>query len=768
MDRIEQSEQGRSPADAPAVTTTLRPAAGSPGSRIGPYKLLQRIGEGGMGEVWLAEQIEPIRRRVAIKIVKLGMDTEQVIARFAAERQALALMDHQAVARVFDAGSTPEGRPYFVMEHVHGEPITAYCDRHRLAIDERLRLLQDVCAGVQHAHQKGIIHRDLKPSNVLVTLTGDTPRPKVIDFGVAKAIQQKLTERTLFTERGVMIGTPEYMSPEQAEAAELDVDTRTDVYALGVMLYELLVGALPLDPRRLRQAGLDAIRQRIREQEPPRPSERMSSREDQSVEVARRRRTDPIRLAHVLKGDLDWITMKAMEKDRTRRYGSPSDLAADIGRYLAHEPVLARPPSVGYKARKFLRRHRVLVPVATLGLAALIAFAGMMSWQARRIALERNRAEWVAEFLVGLFLAPDPSLTHGRTVTARELLDRGAARIDTETSGDPALRSRMMSILGRTYEGLGLYDKAAKMLSRSLLLQREHLGTNRRGTIETMHNLAVVYWDVGRYQDAEELYREAIDAGRIGLGEQDPLTLTSMANLATTLNTLGRYAEAESLHQRVFALRRHVRGPDHLETLSSAVDLALVWQQQGRYAEAEALIGETAATMTWVLGQDNPETLKAKHNHATVLNRLERYAAADTLYREALQGMRAVLGDSHPNTLACLLATAMNCASQQRFPEADSLLRAALGEQRRVLGEHHPATLNSVYNLGCLSALRGDRAAALGSLREAVEHGYFDADWMTRDADLSVLHGDPAFEAIVVRARANGAARRAEAGATAP
>ncbi len=752
---MKQGERDPSRADSLGTTVQTASAPGRPWSQIGPYKLLERIGEGGMGEVWLADQTEPIRRRVAVKVVKRGMDTERVIARFEAERQALALMDHRAVAKVFDAGSTAEGRPYFVMEYVQGEPITAYCDRHRLSVQERIRLFQEVCNGVQHAHQKGIIHRDLKPSNVLVTLTGNAPQPKVIDFGVAKAVQQRLTEKTLFTELGVMIGTPEYMSPEQAEASALDVDTRTDVYALGVMLYELLVGALPLDPRGLRQAGLDAIRKRIREEEPSRPSERMSTLGDQSVEIAQCRRTDPIRLAQALKGDLDWITMKAMEKDRTRRYGSPSELAADIGRYLTDEPVLARPPSVGYKARKFIRRHKVPVAAAAVALLALIGFAGAMSWQARRIALERNRAEWVSDFLVRLFLAPDPSEARGRVVSARELLDRGAAQLEAETSGDPMLRARMMTMLGRTYEGLGLYETAAQVLERALAIQQEQAGTNHQGTIATMHDLALVYWDLGRYADAETLYRKAIAAGRVGLGEKNPLTLTSMANLGTTLSTLGRYAEAESLQSRVLELRRQVRGPIHLETLSSAADLALVWQQQGRYAEAERLVRRTVEDMSRVLGVDAPETLKARHNHALLLNLLQRYAEADTLYRSVLQGMRRVLGESHPNTLSCMLATAMNCANQKRFEEADSLLQETLDGQRRVLGDKHPTTLSSIYNLGCISALKGDRAGALTWLRQAVDAGYFEADWMARDQDLASLRGDPEFEALIARARAN-------------
>ena len=334
--------------------------------QFGNYKILEVLGEGGMGIVYLAEQTKPIRRRVALKLVKLGMDTNQVIARFETERQALALLDHPNVAKVFDAGATEQGRPFFVMEHVAGVPITEYCDIHRLSTPERLELFMQVCNAVQHAHQKGIIHRDLKPSNVLVAVHGEESIPKVIDFGVAKATEQHLTERTVFTEQGQLIGTPEYMSPEQAEMTALDIDTRTDIYSLGVMLYQLIAGVLPFEPEELRRAGFAEIQRVIREQEPPKPSTRLSSLGDESGTVARKRRTDRASLAKQLRGDLDWITMTAMEKDRTRRYASATDFAADLRRHLNHEPVVASPPSTTYRMKKFVRRNRGLVGAASL------------------------------------------------------------------------------------------------------------------------------------------------------------------------------------------------------------------------------------------------------------------------------------------------------------------------------------------------------------------------------------------------------------------
>src|SRR5262245_8092182 len=358
------------PTELPPTESVETPSG--EGRQVGPYRLLQKIGEGGMGEVWLAEQSEPVRRRVALKLIKAGMDTRQVVARFEAERQALAMMDHSCVAKVFDAGATPQGRPYFVMEYVKGDPITDYCDRHRLSIRERLELFLLVCEGVQHAHQKAIIHRDLKPSNILVTEQDNRRLPKIIDFGVAKATTQRLTERTMFTELGVMIGTPEYMSPEQAELTGEDVDTRTDVYSLGVILYELLVGALPFDPKEMRSAGLEGIRRVIREHEPRRPSTRLATLGDRSLESATNRRTNPPALKVRLRGDLDSVALKALEKDRARRYDSPNELGADIRRFLADEPVQARAPSAVYRARKFVRRHRLGVAAAVVVILALV------------------------------------------------------------------------------------------------------------------------------------------------------------------------------------------------------------------------------------------------------------------------------------------------------------------------------------------------------------------------------------------------------------
>ena len=404
------------------------------GEQIGPYHLLQLIGEGGMGEVWLAEQKEPVRRRVALKLVKAGMNSREVMARFASERQALALMDHPAIAKVFDAGSTAQGAPYFVMEYVAGIPITAYCDKHRLSTRERLELFMLVCEGVQHAHQKAIIHRDLKPSNILVTEVNGRPAPKIIDFGVAKALTQKLTPDTLYTRAGVLLGTPEYMSPEQANSSGEDIDTRTDVYSLGIIFYELLAGAPPLD---LRKIAFDEFMRRLREEEPPKLSTKIRTQDPAtSTDIARKRQTEPLTLVKQVRGDLDSIALKALEKDRGRRYGSPSDFAADIGRYLNNEAVLAVPPSAAYRARKFARRYRGALATACAFALVLIAAAAVSIRQSLRANREAAEAQAVNDFLQNDLLAqasaavqsagrakPDPDLK------VRTALDRAAVRI---------------------------------------------------------------------------------------------------------------------------------------------------------------------------------------------------------------------------------------------------------------------------------------------------------------------------------------------------
>jgi non-specific serine/threonine protein kinase/serine/threonine-protein kinase len=718
------NEDPADPASASAPTeggaTRTDASAGTAAESIGPYRLLQRIGEGGMGEVWLAEQSEPIRRRVALKLIKAGMDTKQVVARFEAERQALALMDHPSIAKVFDAGETPRGLPYFVMEYVKGEAISVYCDRQRLTTNERLQLFLAVCEGVQHAHQKGIIHRDLKPSNVLVANLGDKPVPKIIDFGVAKATAQRLTERTMFTELGAMIGTPEYMSPEQAEMSGLDVDTRTDVYALGVILYELLTGALPFDSKELRQQGFSEIQRRIREVEPPRPSARVSTLGDKATESARMRRTEPTRLAGHLKGDLDWITMKALEKDRTRRYGSPSELAADIGRHLDHQPVLAGPPSATYRVGKFVRRHRIGVTVAALIVVALAGFGVTMAVQARRIAKERNRAERVSEFLADLFRVSDPDQARGNALTAREILDKGADRIEKELAAEPEVQGQLFRTIGRVYRNLGLYAKAEPLLARSVEIRRRVLGADHPDTLQSMDSLAVFYEQAGRYDEAEKLQAETVAGRRRVLGENHPLTLESKDELGAVYESQGRYPESEKLWNDVLTARRRALGSDDLALLGSLGNVASAKQNRGRYDEAEKLYLEEIAGRTRVQGEDHPSTLWAMNNLGNVYQLQHHYDRAEAMHLKTLELRRRVLGNDHPRTLASMGNLSDVYFAEGRMEEAEKLARETLEANRRVVGPEHRNTMLGMDSLAKVWFALGRKGEAERLYQETV------------------------------------------------
>ena len=695
---------------------------------IGPYRILQKLGEGGMGDVYLAEQLAPVRRRVALKTIKHGMDTKQVVARFESERQALAMMNHPCIAKVFDAGATEAGRPYFVMEYVEGIPINEHCDRNRLSVRDRLELLRRVCDGVQHAHHKAIIHRDIKPSNVLVAIRDGEAAPKIIDFGVAKAMAQRLTERSVFTELGQLIGTPEYMSPEQAEMSPQSIDTRTDVYALGVVLYELLVGALPFDPRELREAGLLEIHRRIRDEEPSKPSTRVSSLDDASVTAAARRQTDPMRLVGELRGDLDWITIKAMAKDRSCRYGSPADLSADIGRYLADEPVEATPPSAAYRLRKFARRHRIGVAATTVLTVMLIGFGIAMVVQTARIARERDRANREAEaarevssFLTGLFEVSAPSEALGNAITAREMLDEGVARISTELRGQPLTQAQLMATMGDVYSRLGLYESAAPLLEQALSSRRDLLGVDAPETLASMGDLVALHVERGRYELAEQLAAETLELQRTALGDDHLETLESMRYVALAQSGQGRYDDAAAGLGSVVETLLRVVGDDHEATLRAINTLAAVNQNQGRFEDADRLYRQSLAGLRRIDDADRPATLTLIHNLASVNNSLGRYEEAESRAREALEGRRRILGAEHRYTLTTEYVLALTFFYRERYDEVASIMVPSIAVARRTLGDRHPDTLESMNLLGEAYQRDGRYDDAEPWLRETLE-----------------------------------------------
>ncbi|MFY9935965.1 MAG: serine/threonine-protein kinase [Silvibacterium sp.] len=774
------------------ATRTAASTEPASGILIGPYHLLQLIGTGGMGEVWLAEQKQPVRRRVAIKLIKEGMDTREVVARFESERQALALMDHPAIAKVFDAGSTPEGRPYFVMEYVAGMPITAYCDKHKLTVRQRLELFILVCDGVQHAHQKAIIHRDLKPSNILVSEVDGKPMPRIIDFGVAKATSQRLTDGTMHTRVGVIVGTLAYMSPEQADSAGEDIDTRTDVYSLGVVLYELLVGALPLDFQKL---AYDEVLRRLRKQDAPRPSTKLLMLDGDSAITAQNRGSDPSSLVRQLRGDPDLIALKALEKDRNRRYASASGLAADIARYLNNEPVTAHAPTTAYRARKYIRRHRLGVAVAGAGALLLVGFAIAQAVELRRITRERDRADRITQLMIGMFKVSNPSEARGNSVTAREILDQSSKQIGTDLSEDPELRARMMYTMALTYDGLGLFSHAQSLLEGAVEIQRRVLGPQAPDTLRSMSYLAAVLAEEDRYVEAEKLERETLENQRRVLGPDHPDTLRSMSFLAQALMNESRYAEAEKLFRETLDIQRRVLGPGHPDMLRSMPMLAFTLIQEGRYADAEKLLREVLDIDRRILGPEHPDTLHAMVALAVALTQEGRYSEAEKLYRETTDIERRVFGPEHPDTLAAMSNLANALMEEGRFTEAEKLQRQTLDIQRRVIGPEHPNTLatlenlavilshearyheaerlfreaiqtagkanqpgalaNAWYSFACGATIAKRRDEALTYLREAIDTGFMVPDALATDPDLKSLHGDPRFEALIAQARQN-------------
>jgi serine/threonine protein kinase len=711
--------------------TVDEPASDRPGTVIGPYKLLEQIGEGGMGSVWMAQQTEPVKRLVALKLIKAGMDSKQVIARFEAERQALALMDHANIARVLDGGTSSAGRPYFVMDLVKGVPITRYCDTHHLTPRQRLELFVPVCQAVQHAHQKGIIHRDLKPSNVLVALYDGKPVPKVIDFGVAKAAGQALTDKTLVTGFGNIVGTLEYMSPEQAEINQLDIDTRSDIYSLGVLLYELLTGSPPFTKKGLEKAGMLEMLRLIREQEPSKPSTKLSTAEGLPT-LAANRGTEPARLTKLVRGELDWIVMKALEKDRSRRYETANGFAIDVQRYLADEPVQACPPSVGYRLRKFARRNKGPVLAAGLVLLAILAGSTVSIWQAVRATraaeaerlaklAEADRAEGerqakqqaitakqtaeareaetaaVLEFVeTRIFAAARPEGQEGglgHDVALAKAIESAVPFVDKSFTDQPVIAARLRLTLGRSFIMLGEHRKAAEQYEAARAICIQHLRSDHPDTLRSNNGLATSYNFLGRYADALKLSEETLPRLKATLGPNHSDTLRSMRNLAWSYGGLGRFADAAKVDDEALPLHQAALGPDHNDTLLLMTNMAVTLTNLGRHAEALKLRQETLARRKATFGPDHPETLFSMASLAISYGNLGRAAEALKLLEETLAIQKVKLPPDHPDTLNTMLSVAIGLGMTGRYEDSLKLFEETLARVQAKLGPDHVDTI---------------------------------------------------------------------------
>jgi serine/threonine protein kinase len=737
--RVEQLLHARSEAEsflespAPDLDATVEECLlpEGPGTEIGPYKLLEPIGKGSFGVVFLAEQTQPLRRKVALKVLKPGMDTRQVVARFEAERQALALMDHPNIARVLDAGAVPSGRPYFVMELVKGAPITDFCDERRLTTRERLGLFVSICQAVQHAHQKGIIHRDLKPSNILVTVQDGAAVPKVIDFGVAKTLGQQLTERTLFTGFAQVLGTPLYMSPEQARMSGQDVDTRSDVYSLGVLLYELLTGTTPLEKERARRLDLDELRQAIREEEPPRPSTRAGTAGEAAATAAMRRQSDPKRLSGLLRGELDWVVMRALEKDRDRRYESASAFAADVQRYLHDEPVQACPPSRWYRFRKLVRRNKRAFLAAGLVLLTLVDGIIATSWQAVRATRAKQLAqtrlgqiEKANDVLASVFrnIDPDSEATGGPSLQEqlRQRLGEAAGELSADAVGDAETVARLQHTLGVTLLQLGDYRQAIELLGKARATRDELLGPDNPDTLASMNRLGDAYIRDGQGGKAAPLLEQTVERQAARLGPEHAATLASMDNLARAYQRLGRLDKAVPLYEQVLEKRQAVLGPDHLDTISSMNNLGQAYQPAGKLDKALPLLKQALAKLKEKRGPNHPATLISLNNLGVLYFNAGRPDKALPLLEETVAGWKERLRPDHPRTLFCMnnLAAAYESAGQQ--DKALALYEQTWQLQKARLGPGHQDTLMCMNNLGTAYGRTGHLDRALPLLAETV------------------------------------------------
>ncbi|MEO8576236.1 MAG: serine/threonine-protein kinase [Gemmatimonadales bacterium] len=726
--------------------------------QIAAYRIVRILGEGGMGIVYEAMDTGSVRRSVALKVVRGGLQSREIRARFEAERQALALMDHPGIAKIFQAGETEAGDLYFAMELVKGLTLTDYCDSRRLSTKERLQLFVDICHAVQHAHQKGVIHRDLKPSNILVTETDGKPCPKIIDFGIAKALGLQLTDKTLVTQAGHPLGTVAYMSPEQAESSGIDVDTRTDIYSLGVILYMLLVGSLPVDPSGL-PAHAFMFRLAQGDTQSPRPSARFTALGDYRVGVAQARRTDPEHLQKDLKGDLDWIVMKALDPERSRRYDTAIGFAADVERFLAHVPVIARPPTTAYRMQKFVRRHRAAVAATTVTVVALItsvvlATAGFVrAKKAEHIAAnEAASAQQVSNFVVDLFRIPKD--LNGNSITARQLLDRGALKASAGLASQPEIQGRLMNVIGSAYSSLGLYPDAIKHLQQALATRinvfgpdnpavgetelalgeamstgdpkqsEKHLlraldirtkafGSADEGVGRVLSGLGGLRFREGRVADAEKYYNQALELDEKAKSPNDTAIAGDLGNLGAVYYMQQRFPEAQRMLERSLALQEKVLGPNHPDLASVLNNLGGVNWAQGHYADALPLYQRTQAIFERTLDPMHPNVASMLNNIAETYWKLHRYGEAEPLFRRALMMKEQKLERGDPRIATTLNGLAGLLRDQRRYADAEPLYKEALAIRVAAFKGKDPYTAETVKDYSELLRATGRSAEAV-------------------------------------------------------
>lgn len=738
------------------------------GQFIGPYQIIRELGQGGMGAVYLALRADDqYKKRVAIKLVKRGMDTDYVLSRFRHERQILASLDHPNIARFLDGGATESGLPYFVMEYIEGQSINKYCDENRLTIVQRLKLFQAVCSAVHYAHQNLVVHRDLKPGNIIVTAEGT---PKLMDFGIAKLMNPNLYAQTLVpTALTHRLMTPDYASPEQVKGRS--ITTASDVYSLGVLLYELLTGHRPYQFKSYTQEEIERV---ICEEQPEKPSTAISrvettpSSEDATQiritpeQVSLTREGQPEKLKKKLAGDLDNIVLMAMRKEPLRRYASVEQFSEDIRRHMEGLPCIARKDTFTYRAGKFVLRNKIAVSVVTAFVILAVVSAVVIINQSIRAARERDKAKQVSAFLVELFNVSDPGEARGNVITAREILDTGAQRIEHELAGQPEVQATLMNTIGQVYVKLGLYEAALPLYEKALQTRLETAGEESAEYAESLNSMAILYGAKSDYANAERLLRQALAIRRRVLGKEHIEVARSLGNLAHTLNGKGETQEAEPLFREAIAMHRKVGGNEHIELAAALNNFALLLDSTGKYEEAERLFKESLAMRRKLLGDDHPDVAASINNLAGLYRRTNAIPAAEQLYNESLAIARKSLGAEHPtvatimNNLAVLLsstgkrqeaerlyresleirrkhfgeentdvATSLNnlglfLYDGENYEEAEKLYHQALAIHRKLLGDEHRSVAIDLNNLGLLFNSKKDHAAAVSTLREAL------------------------------------------------